>query len=178
MKFVLITIFNILMIPGILFGQQRKNPVVRNFGGIYDIREALVKPEPNQHYKIVIDIVSGAESPHKLNPALNNVARLLNLHAVGGVPRKNLDVVLAIHGGATVAVLKNEAYIREYEMANPNILLLEALKEAGVMLTVCGQSLIGRGIETSEVLDPVEIATSMLTTMTTYQLKGYVPLQF
>ena len=38
-------------------------------------------------------------------------------------------------------------------MANPNTLLINALAEAGVKLTVCGQSLIGRGIDEKKVME-------------------------
>ena len=56
--------------------------------------------------------------------------------------------------------------------------LINALSEAGVRLTVCGQSLISRGIKVENVNNKVEIATSMLTTVTTLQLKGYAYLKF
>ena len=157
---------------------QAQYPVVKDFGGIYQIDESTVLPDSTLDYNIVIDVFSGPRSPHQLNPALNNVARMLNLHAVGGVPAQNLNVVLAIHGDATVAILNNERYEKEYEMANPNTLLIKALAEAGIKMTVCGQSLIGRDIDTREVREEVEIATSMLTTVTTYQLKGYAFLRF
>ena len=61
---------------------------------------------------------------------------------------------------------------------NPNLPLIIALKEAGVKLTICGQSLIGREIDLEEVNENVEVATSMLTTVTTYQLKGYTLFNF
>jgi intracellular sulfur oxidation DsrE/DsrF family protein len=157
---------------------QAMFPVITDFGGIYKIDASTVLPDSALDYNIVIDVHSGPQSPHQLNPALNNVARMLNLHAVGGVPAQNLKVVLAIHGDATVAVLDNESYIEEFEMANPNTLLIKALAEAGVKLTVCGQSLIGRDIDTENVSEQVEIATSMLTTVTTYQMKGYAFLRF
>ena len=43
---------------------------------------------------------------------------------------------------------------------------------------VCGQSLIGRKIDPKEVHENIDLATSMLTTVTTYQLKGYAMLRF
>jgi intracellular sulfur oxidation DsrE/DsrF family protein len=129
-------------------------------------------------YQIVIDIVSGPSAADQLNPALNNVARMLNLHGIAGVPSENLDVVLAIHGDATVAVLHDKAYSDRFQTANPNHTLIAALRAAKVKLTVCGQSLLGHSIDINEVDDKVEIATSMLTTMTTYQMLGYAYLRF
>jgi len=125
----------------------------------------------------VIDVFSG-ENPTQLNAALNNVARMINLHAIAGVHPDSIHVVLAIHGQATKTVLNDDGYVSRYTIKNPNRNLIIALKEAGVKLTVCGQSLIGRKIDLNEVNKDVEIATSMLTTVTTYQLKGYTLLKF
>ena len=158
--------------------QEKVFPVVKSFGGIYEIPNATVTPDGDQVYKIVIDVNSGPKLPHELNPALNNVARMINLHAVGGVPANQIKVVLAIHGKATDAILDNASYENKYEMANPNVNLIRALKDAGVKIAVCGQSLIGRDYDTEQVLDEVEIATSMLTTVTSYQQKGYSFLAF
>ena len=113
-----------------------------------------------------------------LNSALNNVARMINLHAISGVHPDSIHVVLAIHGMATKTILNNDGYVSRHGIENPNQNLISELKEAGVKLTVCGQSLIGRKIDLEEVNENVEIATSMLTTVTTYQLKGYTLLKF
>ena len=158
--------------------QEAKYPIVADFGGIYEIPEATVKPYHDQVYRIVIDVVSGPSSPDKLNPALNNVARMLNLHGLGGVKAENLNVVLAIHGQATESVINNEAYQRLFQVDNPNLPLIDALDRAGVRMTVCGQSLLGKNIATSVVNSKIEIALSMLTTVTTYQLMGYGLLRF
>lgn len=152
-------------------------PVIKSFGGIYAIEEATVVPDANAKYDIVIDVYSG-DDPTQLNSALNNVARMINLHAIAGVHPDSIHVVLAIHGGATKTILKDDGYISRYNVKNPNRDLIKELKEAGVDLTVCGQSLIGRNIDIDEVNENIEIATSMLTTVTTYQLKGYTMLRF
>lgn len=158
--------------------QDAKYPIVTDFGGIYEIPEATVKPDPDQAYHIVIDVVSGPSTPDKLNPALNNVARMLNLHGLGGVKAENLHVVLAIHGQATESVINNEAYQALFQVDNPNLALIDALDRAGVRMAVCGQSLLGKNIQTSVVNSKIEIALSMLTTVTTYQLMGYGLLRF
>ena len=154
-----------------------QHPVIKEFGGIYPIDQATVIPDAKQKYDIVIDLFSG-DDPAQLNTALNNVARMINLHAIAGVHPDSINVVLAIHGKATKTVLNDDGYESRYKTNNPNQSLILALKEAGVKLTVCGQSLIGRQIDVDEVNENVEIATSMLTTVTTYRLKGYTLLKF
>jgi len=158
--------------------QERVFPMVKNYGGIFDIPSAVVRPDPTQVYKIVVDVYTGAEAPGDLAFGLNNVARMLNLHVVGGALPGKLDVVLAIHGGATFSVLDHAAYQDKHGVDNPNIGLIKALKDAGVRVTVCGQSLLARGIPLASVNPEVEIATSMLTTVSAYQLKGYAVFKF
>lgn len=157
--------------------QEKVNPVIKNFGGIYDIPQATVKPTLEE-YNIVIDVVTNQGDKETLSYSLNNVARLINLHAIGGADPERINVVLAIHGPMTYSILNNEAYKEKFQVDNPNIQLIKELKQAGVKLTVCGQSLKGRQVNPEQVLNEVDIATSMLTTVTTYQLKGYALLKF
>ena len=79
------------------FGQKMVNPIIKGYGGVYDLPDADVKIDPSLDYKIVIEVARESEKPSDVNWALNNVARLLNLHAMAGVPKENLHVVLAIH---------------------------------------------------------------------------------
>lgn len=167
----------LMMSTATTFAQEKVNPVIKDFGGIYDIEEATVKPDLKD-YHIVIDLVTKKESAEVLSSSMNNVARLINLHAVGGAEPENIHVVLAIHGPMTYTIMKNSAYKEKFGVDNPNIALIQALHKSGVKLTVCGQSLLGRKVSTNEVMDEVDIATSMLTTVTTYQLKGYAMLKF
>lgn len=169
----------LLLVSSIItYSQERVNPVIKNFGGIYDISEATVKPDSSLEYKIVIDVLGGSDDPKEIDASLNNVARMLNLHAVGGVDISQMKVVLAIHGKSTYSTMSDDAYSAKFGVNNPNTPLIKELREAGVKLTVCGQSLIGRKVGVEQLLPELEVATSMLTTITTYQLKGYALLKF
>ncbi len=158
--------------------QDRVNPVIKSYGGIFNIPGATVKPDPNQEYKIVVDVYGGADDKKDLDWSLHNVARMLNLHAVGGVPAENMKVVLALHAQSTFSTLSDKAYKKQFGTANPNTNLIKELKEAGVKITVCGQSLRARGFEKDELRGEIEVATSMLTTVTHYQNLGYILLKF
>ncbi|MEQ9164902.1 MAG: DsrE family protein [Fulvivirga sp.] len=172
-------IFSILFFVAVSAkAQERQNPVVSPFGGIYDIPEATIKADPELEYKVVIDLVTGNEDAKEFNWSLNNVARMLNLHAVSGADMSRMKVVVAVHGEATYSIANDKRYKAKYGVENPNKELIKALTNAGVTIAVCGQSLKGRGVATDEVLEEVAIATSMLTTVTTYQLKGYALLKF
>ena len=158
--------------------QKRENPVIKPYGGIFDIEDADLKADPELEYKIVIDLVTGNDEMTELNWSLNNVARMLNLHAVAGADMNKMNVVVAVHGSATYALLNDKLYKQKYGVDNPNTELLEKLSEAGVRLYVCGQSLISREVKNNQINKHVKVATSMLTTVTTHQLNGYAVLKF
>ena len=161
-----------------LSAQEMINPVIKGFGGIMDAPQATVKPDPSLQYNIIIDVATGESNPSEPMYSLVNVARLLNLHAMGGVPKENMHVVVAIHASAIWSILDNETYKAKYEVDNPHIPLFKELKEAGVKIVACSQSMMGRNIDYKKIAPGVEVATSMLTTMTMYQLKGYAMLKF
>lgn len=158
--------------------QTRVFPVIKNYGGIFEVTDAVEKPASDLRYNIVIELVTGADDPAQLNNSLNNIARLINLHAIGGVPKENLSVVVAIHGEAAYSILNNQQYREKYKTDNPNLGLYKELNDAGVQLFVCGQSLVARNIDRKRMAPEIAIATSMLTVVTTHQLKGYAYLKF
>jgi intracellular sulfur oxidation DsrE/DsrF family protein len=162
----------------VAYSQGRINPVIKSYGGIFEIPYAEEKPDPAVDYNIVIEIATASDKPDSTNWALYNVARLINLHVMGGVPKDKLHVVLAIHGGAAFSVMNNDAYKAKYGVDNPSLKLFQELQQAGVKMFVCGQSILARKIDRFKMVPEVKVATSMLTTMTTYQLKGYAPLTF
>jgi len=174
-----IILFLLLLVVGNLsFAQQMVFPIIKNYGGVFEIPDAAEKPDPSMEYKIVIDLAGGSENPTAINDYLNNIARMINLHSVGGVPKEKIHVVIAIHNQATYSIMDNETYKQKYKADNPNLALYKALREAGVDLYVCGQSLIGRSIDKTKISPDIKIATSMLTVLTIYQLKGYAWFKF
>ena len=161
----------------LVYAQDAKYPIVKGFGGIYEIPDSE-NPDPTIEYKIVIDLKTMQRDKESINRGLNNVARMLNLHGLGGVKPESLKVAVAIHGGATDVILTNEAYQKRYELDNPNIALVSALKETGVEIYVCGQSLLSRRYQREEVNPDVAVGLSMLTVVTTKMHQGYKQLVF
>lgn len=165
----------VLLMANQLTAQERKwvNPVIPNYGRIIDLENVDVAPNPDLVYNIVIEIVHDMDKPERLNFYANNVARLINLHAVGGVKTENLKVVVVIHAQATHSVINNEAYKAKYNVDSPYEKYFKELDDAGVDLIVCGQSLTMFGHQRSDVLPQIKVATSALTAISTYQLQGY-----
>lgn len=178
MKSLFSVFFSLVMIVAQGQVPSRVNPIIKSEGGIFEVPFAIEKPDPTLIYNIVIEVERESEKPDTINWALNNVARLLNLHSVGGVPSANMNVVLAIHGGATYTTMNNEQYRAKYKVDNPNLKLYQELQAAGVKMFVCGQSIINRKVDRSRIVPEVKPAVSMLTTLTTFQLRGYAYLRF
>jgi intracellular sulfur oxidation DsrE/DsrF family protein len=158
--------------------QDKVNPVVQSFGSVYDVKFAKERPDSKMDYKILVDITDAADKPDSLNAYLEAAATLLNLHGVGGVPAKNLHMVVVFHKMATYSIFTNEMYQQKFKMDNPNLPLIAALKNAGVQFYTYGQTLMKRNISEKSIVPEVEVATSALTTLTTYQLKGYAMINF
>jgi len=149
------------------------NPVIKNYGRILDLEQVEVKPDPDREYKIVIELVHDMDKPERLNFSANNIARLINLHAVGGVKPENFKLAVVVHAYATHSTINAAAYEEKYEVESPYVAFYKELAEAGVDLVVCGQSLNLFGHKSDEVMENFKIATSALTAVSTYQLNGY-----
>ncbi|AFL86186.1 hypothetical protein Belba_3696 [Belliella baltica DSM 15883] len=177
-KLSLITIFLSFAFSSFSFGQTAQFPIVKGYGGIYQIPEATERPDPDGEYKIIIDLVSASDDPKQINRMVDNIARMINLHGLAGVPNENMKVKVAIHGGAVFTILNDAYYEKLYGVNNPNLPVFKALKDSGVDLYVCGQSLIARGMKPTDVSDQAELALSMLTTLTKFVPQGYMLLRF
>ena len=154
------------------------NPIVKDFGSVWEVPFAQERPDSKMKYDIVVDITDAAAKPDTINVYLEAVATLMNLHGVGGVPAKNINMIVVLHKMAINSIFTNEMYQKRFKMDNPNLPMIAALKAAGVKFYTCGQTLFRARIPQESIIPDVEIATSALTTLTTYQLKGYAMINF
>ncbi len=159
-------------------GAQKVNPVIKDYGAVYDVTFAKERPQSKRQYKIVVDITNAADKPDSLNAYLEATATLMNLHGVGGVPAKNMNVIVVLHKMALYSIFTNEMYQKKFKTDNPNIPLIKALKEAGVEFYTCGQTLMKVNMDEKSIIPEVGVATSALTTLTTYELQGYSVINF
>lgn len=168
----------VVFASSISFAQQAHYPIVKGHGGVYKIPEATAFPDPQLQYKIIVDIKEGASGNKAVNGALNNLARLANLHGLGGVAPENLDIVAVVHGEATLALLSDVSYENRFGVLNPNTDLINSLLEAGIKIFVCGQSLNARKYDARELTTGIQISISAVTVLTTYQLNGYALISY
>jgi len=167
-----------LFLAAQLQAQTAQFPIVKGFGGIYEIPEATERPDPSLEYKIIVDLSTAAENDKEISRWVDNVARMINLHGLAGVPKDKIKVKVIIHGGAIFTLLNDENYKKKFEVDNPNLKVFEALKASGVDVMVCGQSMLARNLKTTDLWPGVRVAHSALTTITTYVPQGYVLLKF
>ncbi|WP_192346359.1 DsrE family protein [Algoriphagus sp. Y33] len=163
---------------GFSFAQTAQFPLVKGFGGIYEVPDATERPDGSLEYYILVDMSTGGADNSEISRWVDNVARMMNLHGLAGVPQERMHVKVVVHGGAIFTLLNNEEYNKRFNTDNPNLPVYEALEAAGVEALVCGQSLQARGLKKGDLYDGVNVALSALTTVTTYVPKGYTVFKF
>jgi intracellular sulfur oxidation DsrE/DsrF family protein len=170
---VLLPFLLLILAAGTITAQTKLHPVIKGYGEIFDVPYAKEKPDPKIDYKIVVEIGQSMEDSSVVFEPLDHVARLYNLHIYGGVPSKQLMVVVVVYAKSTLAYLSDEAYKKKFGINNPNTGILAALNDAGIRLEVCGQSLEKQHIPPAAINPAVHIAVSRFTAVSTYQMKGY-----
>lgn len=151
-------------------------PKIQGHGQVVRLETAAEPPRSGS--KLCVDVTRGG--PHEaINPALEKLARYVNIYAGAGKEPADARITVVLHGQATFAALSHDAYRQRFDIArNPNLLLLGQLRQAGVELLVCGQSAAANSIEHSDIAEPVQLAVSALTVNVNRQADGYayIPL--
>ncbi|HVG40510.1 MAG TPA: DsrE family protein [Chitinophagaceae bacterium] len=174
--FLLITFCSLLFMAG--NGQTKLNPVIKDYGTMYDVPFAKDKPDPSMVYKIIIEAAATLEKPEEMYAPLEHISRMYNLHVYSGIPQKNLYVELVIFGPPVAVVLDNDAYKKKFGVDNPNLKIIEEMTKAGIKIHACGQSVVLTGIDPATVNPNIDVVVSRFTTVTDRQMKGYAFLKF
>lgn len=146
-------------------------PLIAKYGGVVALPQAAEPPRAAT--KLVLDIVSDSK-PEEVNKGIEAAARYLNLNAQAGLTAKDVTLALVLHGGATKAALDDQAYATQTgAKQNPNLPLIATLRQHGVTVYVCGQSLARNRYPLAQVAADVTVATSALTVNVNKQRDGY-----
>jgi intracellular sulfur oxidation DsrE/DsrF family protein len=156
----------------VVWTQGRALPVA-SVDAARDVANAHELPDPNMTYKVVFSVAQAAKNPEDVNPTLQAIARYVNTLAKNGVPADHRRIAAVFHQGGGEIVMKNDAYRARFGRDNPNVALIHELKQAGVDLRVCGQGLLGRKIDQTQVLPDIQVDLWALTTMVNLQMRGY-----
>lgn len=152
-------------------------PLIPKFGAVHPRPDLPEQPDPKVDYKVFVDVVSGNLDHAKPLESLDRLARLVNLMAYAKVPASHVHIVALIERKATPAVFGNATYRKHFNVDNPNLEILHALKTAGVHLVVCSQALAGMGVADREVSPDVTVTLSALTDAVVYGQRGYSYMQ-
>jgi intracellular sulfur oxidation DsrE/DsrF family protein len=149
---------------------------IKDYGKVVRLADAAQQPRAGT--KILVDVTGGGK-PDELNPAVERVAKYVNLYHGGGKDPVEAQFAIVLHGDATLAILNDDAYAKRFGTSNnPNLDCLHQLHEAGVEIYVCGQSLLKEKATPDEVVVFADTAVSALTAVVNLQADGYayVPL--
>lgn len=166
----------LLILPMTAEAQDRaaRAPVIDGFGSTHTMPGSAEPPSRRLRYRAVFNVTMAPPAPDRVNPALERIARFLNLLGEAGIRPRPGDLVAIVHGPATHLVMTDQAYAARTGAArNPNLPLLRRLREAGVVVAVCSQALHGQSVARDQVADGVRIDVSALTTLANLQLRGY-----
>jgi len=152
---------------------QDYGPVIKDYGPTWEIDNPDFPTNSEQPYRVVFDVAKGPESPADENPSLITLARFLNMHAKAGMPTEKLKVIAVMHGGAAKHALDDEAYKERYGVVNPHTTLFRQLREAGVEVYLCGQSMHARNLPRTSINPDIGLALSAMTVLIKAQAEGY-----
>lgn len=165
-----------LLLSGAAYADPGDPPVIPGFGEIRPAQDVANLPDPALRYKVAFEVTRAASDSSQVNPALDRVARFVNLLGASGIRPAPGDIVIVVHGAATPALMGDTAYRERFSRANPNTPLIAALVKAGVSVHVCSYALTNAKIEHPAVANGVTIDLAAMVTLSTLQLKGWALL--
>ena len=174
----------LLLIPALLLAgpasaaEPQLGPVVQGHGPVFAVPEGSYNLDPEQAYKVVMDIGKGPDDPAQLNRSIESAARFLNMHARNGIEPGKLELAVVLHGSGARTALGNPAHEKHFGTANPNQSLLEELGKAGVSIYLCGQTAGYYGYAPADLLPQVTMAVSAMTVHVRLQQEGYRAILF
>ncbi len=144
--------------------------------GVVPVNNPTEIPDPTIDYKLLFELTANNpdSAAKEINFGLAEVARLINLHIASGIPLKKIKPVIVVHAGALNAITSNEYYKKRYNIDNPNIQLINELKNIGGEFIACGQAMAFFDIKKEVLLPMVKVSLTAQTVLSSYQLKGFV----
>jgi len=152
--------------------EKWQTPAIKGYGRIKFFKNAAEQTDISLNYKVLFDIKDSKETDG-VNTGLWKIARLLNLLKAGTIPAENIEIIAVVHGEAINLALTDKKHQELYKSSNANLKLLKLLKEHGVTIYVCAQSLASKDILANDINENIVIALSALMVLPNYQLKGY-----
>jgi len=148
-------------------------PAIAGYGKMHYYDATAFKPDGQLSNKVVFQINKSEGEMMAPNLGLERVARVTNLYVAAGVPLDKLKFVVSVNSDAVPAVLNNEQFRKIYGVDNPNLKLIAELRQAGVEISVCDQSVAFHHLQRDWIDKSVVHTLSSGTTVATLQNQGY-----
>jgi intracellular sulfur oxidation DsrE/DsrF family protein len=158
--------------------EPQTGPIVAHHGPVFPVPEGSYNLDPEQQYRIVMDVGQGPDDAAAVNRHIESAARFLNMHARNGIPPDHLELAVVLHGSAARAVLTDAAHSSRFSVPNGSRTLIEELAEAGVPIYLCGQTAAYHGFQPEDLLPQVTMAVSAMTVHVRLQQEGYRAILF
>ncbi len=139
-------------------------PVISDFGGVVPLADAVEQPAKGT--KVIFDVTGLAKEAGKAAPGLERAAVLLNLAGASGLKSGDVELAIVLHGEATALAIEDSSI-------SNNGILIHKLKNAGVSIYVCGQSLEKKGLAERPLRTEIRKAASALTVSINLQKRGF-----
>ncbi|MFK7841891.1 MAG: DsrE family protein [Sphingorhabdus sp.] len=150
----------------------KTGPVFEDFGPTAPV-ETDVPLAKDTVFKIAFDLAKGAD-PGKLNRSIESAARFINMHVAAGVPEKNIQLAIVVHGGASFDLTKSEFFATKKDGAeNASAAAIAQLQKHGVEFYLCGQSAAAHGISNDDLLPGVKMSLSAMTSHALLQQQDF-----
>ena len=163
---------SIIIISNYTNAQEWETPIIKGYGEVKYFDQAASQLNKQLEYKLIFDI-KGNQVKNGVNKGLWTIARTLNLFELSGIPSKKIEIVASIHGEATFITLNNNAYQDKFGIDNPNLNLINQLKENRVELYVCSQATASRKINNRDLNINVIPALSGIAVLSNHLLQGF-----
>lgn len=163
-----------LLVPLLCFGQATSftfGPVFKHHGQNVLLEGALENPT-NQHFKVAFDISQHSDKG-QMSRNFNTAARFINMHVRAGVPIKNIELALVVHGKASFDLLTDAAHQKTFNQVNTNTQIMKLLLANNVKIYICGQSAMHLGIPQKDLFQGVEMSLSAMTAHALLQQDGF-----
>jgi len=158
----------------IAFAQGKVFPIIQGYGAIEVVPFDVEKTDPSISYKIFTELYSQSSKKDEVFDPLDYAARMVNALAYAGIPSEKVEMAMVIYSGATFTILSNEEYQKRFGMDNPNLELIQKLKEAGVKIYVCGQSMMKQNLTPDKIQPGLTISSSRIAATAELLHKGYL----
>ena len=167
---------SLILLAAPVLAQDRSSfvagPALPDVGPIAPVESDMPIPKGTK-FKIAFD-VSAKAAPGALSRQIETAARTLNMHVAAGVPQKDVQIVVIVHGPGGWDLVKNDAYAAHNESkANGSLMAVQKLLGAGVEFILCGQSAASQGIKKADLISGVKMSLSAITAHALYQQRGY-----